>query len=66
MALKWESFPDESLNISGVAVWHNNICSVHHTVYPGHALSALVFYYSLLLNVYDFIAAEIFYLTPKG
>jgi hypothetical protein len=32
----------------------------------GHVISAPVFYYSLLLNVYDINTADIFLLDPQG
>jgi hypothetical protein len=35
-------------------------------MYVGTALSTLVFYYSIILNVCNFNAAEIFILKPKG
>jgi hypothetical protein len=41
-----------------------NTQDIHVSI--GHSLSELVFYYSLLVNICDFNAAELFLLEPKG
>jgi hypothetical protein len=61
MALKWESCPDESFKYK---LSSQKIRYIHVSI--DHALSAPVFYYSLLLNVCDLNANKIFLLEQKG
>ncbi len=63
--MKWESFPDEASNISGAVSTVQK--HIHWTfVYLHHTLFERLFYYSLLLDVCDFNAEEIFLWEPEG
>ncbi len=67
MALQFESFPDKSFKCKWSRQYGTTTYAMDiHVQYLGHALSAPEFYYSLLLNVCDVNANEIFHLELKG
>jgi hypothetical protein len=60
MALKGESFPEEGFKF----MWGTCYGT---TTYLGHALSALLFHFSLLLNTSMFVTiVKVFLLGPKA